>query len=73
MTLRITKFLIIILVLVTHTIMAQQKAPVLAGRVTGMLMDTVNNYAVQAATVSIYKVSENNLLNYQITNNYGEF
>jgi hypothetical protein len=43
------------------------------GSVKGIVRDTAHNYALQSATVSIYKSADSSLLSYQITNNYGEF
>ena len=42
------------------------------GSVKGVLKDTVHNYNVKSATVSVFR-SDSTLLNYQLSNNYGEF
>jgi hypothetical protein len=42
------------------------------GVVKGIVRDTVHNYVLKAATVSIYK-ADNTVINYQLSNNYGEF
>lgn len=51
---------------------AQQLNPNNIGSVKGLLQDTVHNYVVKSATVSVYR-SDSTLLNYQLSNNYGEF
>ncbi|MEJ6981520.1 outer membrane beta-barrel protein [Pedobacter sp. P351] len=51
---------------------AQQVNPNNIGSVKGLLQDTVHKYTVKSATVSIYR-SDSTLLNYQLSNNYGEF
>ncbi|RZK75655.1 MAG: hypothetical protein EOO92_15850, partial [Pedobacter sp.] len=43
------------------------------GTVKGIVRDTAHNYVLRSATVSIYKASDSSLINYQISNNYGEF
>lgn len=43
------------------------------GTAKGIVRDTTHNYVLRSATVSIYKGGDSTLLNYQITNNFGEF
>jgi hypothetical protein len=50
---------------------AQTTAPIL-GTIKGIVRDTVHNYVLKAATVSIYK-ADNTVINYSLSNNYGEF
>lgn len=50
---------------------AQTTAPIL-GSIKGIVRDTVHNYVLKAATVSIYK-ADNTVINYSLSNNYGEF
>ncbi len=52
---------------------AAQSKPTFPGSVKGILRDTTRNYVLKSATVSVYKASDNTLLNYQVSNNYGEF
>ncbi len=52
--------------------MSQQASPGNAGSVKGVLRDTVHNYTVKSATVSIY-TTDSTLLSYQLSNSYGEF
>ena len=42
------------------------------GSVKGVLKDTTHNYNVKSSTVSVFR-SDSTLLNYQLSNNYGEF
>jgi hypothetical protein len=43
------------------------------GAVKGILRDTVNNYTLKSASVSIYKAADSTLISYQASNNYGAF
>ncbi|MBO9619085.1 MAG: outer membrane beta-barrel protein [Niabella sp.] len=43
------------------------------GVVKGIVEDSVHRFALQSATVTIYKKADSALINYQITNNQGEF
>ena len=51
---------------------SQQANPTHIGSAKGLLQDTVHKYTVKSATVSIYR-SDSSLINYQLSNNYGEF
>ncbi|MCX2573766.1 TonB-dependent receptor [Pedobacter sandarakinus] len=51
---------------------AQTQAPTPLGSVKGIVRDTVHKYVLKSATVSIYK-ADNTVINYQLSNNYGEF
>jgi len=51
---------------------AQTTPPATTGTIKGIVRDTVHNYVLKAATVSIYK-ADNTVINYQLSNNYGEF
>lgn len=55
-----------------ETLKAQQANPNNIGSVKGLLKDTVRNYTLKSATVSLFK-SDSVLVNYQLSNNYGEF
>jgi hypothetical protein len=50
-----------------------QKDTVNVGAVIGLLRDSVHNYVMQAATVAIYKTHGNELVSYQLTNNFGRY
>ncbi|SFG78166.1 TonB-dependent receptor [Pedobacter insulae] len=51
---------------------AQQTTEPTTGTIKGIVRDTVHNYVLKAATVSIYR-ADSSVLNYQLSNNYGEF
>jgi len=51
---------------------AQQINPTHIGSVKGILRDTVHNYTLKSATVSLFK-GDSTLISYQLSNNYGEF
>lgn len=51
---------------------AQQKDSINIGAIKGTVKDTSLNYYLQAATVSVYNLS-NKLIAYSLTNSYGEF
>ncbi|MGF7081125.1 outer membrane beta-barrel protein [Mucilaginibacter sp. UYCu711] len=50
-----------------------QKDTVNIGAVIGALRDSVHNYVMQSATVAIYKTHGNELVSYQLTNNFGRY
>jgi hypothetical protein len=43
------------------------------GIVTGLLRDSLHNYVLQSATLAIYKVKDNELINYQLSNAFGKY
>ncbi|SDC89013.1 outer membrane beta-barrel protein [Niabella drilacis] len=43
------------------------------GSVKGLVSDSVHDYGLQSATVTVYKKADSSLVNYQVTNNQGEF
>ncbi|WP_018630609.1 outer membrane beta-barrel protein [Niabella aurantiaca] len=43
------------------------------GSIKGLVSDSVHDYGLQAATVTVYKKADSVLVNYQVTNNQGEF
>lgn len=61
-----------ILILSLSEVSGQQANPNNIASVKGSLKDTAHNYHVKSATVSIYR-SDSTLLNYQLSNTYGEF
>ncbi len=65
-------FLLSIFCLGTGYSFAQTATPPPTGTIKGIVRDTVHNYVLKAATVSIYK-ADNTVINYQLSNNYGEF
>ncbi|WP_300602518.1 outer membrane beta-barrel protein [Niabella sp.] len=44
-----------------------------SGSVKGLVSDSIHDYGLQSATVTIYKKTDSTLVNYQVTNNQGEF
>ena len=70
---RLTLTLLISFLLLSSSLLFAQTKPVLPGSVKGILRDTTRNYVLKSATVSVYKASDSTLLNYQVSNNYGEF
>ncbi|MGJ7030665.1 outer membrane beta-barrel protein [Niabella hirudinis] len=44
-----------------------------SGSVKGLVSDSIHDYGLQSATVTIYKKADSALVNYQVTNNQGEF
>src|SRR5690606_322228 len=52
---------------------SQQKPPSLPGIVKGEIRDTLNNYVLKSATISIFRERDSILLGYRISNIYGEF
>ncbi|MEE1945802.1 outer membrane beta-barrel protein [Pedobacter sp. KR3-3] len=65
--------LAILLAFTSHFCVAQQAKPTAPGSVKGILRDTVHKYVVKTATISVYREKDSTLLNYQLSNNYGEF
>lgn len=52
---------------------AQQAKPILPGVVKGLVKDTTHHYVLKTATISVYKLKDSSLINYQLSNVYGEF
>lgn len=52
---------------------SQAKDSVYVGTVKGITRDSVNNYVLQSATVSLYRLKDSSLLGYQLSKNSGEF
>ncbi|MBC7398766.1 MAG: outer membrane beta-barrel protein [Mucilaginibacter sp.] len=53
--------------------LGQKKDTVNVGTATGLLRDSVHNYVLQSATLSVYKVAGNELVSYQLSNNFGRY
>jgi hypothetical protein len=71
--LKICFSLLIITIFSSKPLIAQIKDPTWAGSVDGSVKDSVLNYFMQAATVTIYKVRDSSLVAYTLTNSLGEF
>jgi hypothetical protein len=63
----------VLLLMTSYWTSAQQKAVDNPGSVKGEIRDTVNNYILKSATISIFRAKDSVLLGYRITNSYGEF
>lgn len=59
--------------LISASSFAQEKDSTWIGSVSGSVKDTVHNYFLQSATVSIYKMKDGSLVAYTLTNSLGEF
>ncbi len=55
------------------TVTAQEKSTVNTGAMTGIVVDSVHNYVLRSATISIYNNADSSLLGYSLSNNLGEF
>nr|WP_157246995.1 hypothetical protein [Pedobacter panaciterrae] len=64
---------VMILAVTVFDAKAQTANPAPAGTAKGLVRDTVQNYVLKSATVSVYKAADSTLISYQVTNNYGEF
>ena len=56
-----------------QNIHAQVKDSISLGSITGVVKDSVYNYVLTAATVSVYNRQDASLLTYGLTDNYGKF
>ncbi len=52
---------------------AQKKDTIRVGTASGLLKDSMHNYVMASATISVYAVADNQLINYQLVNNFGRF
>jgi hypothetical protein len=59
--------------LLAFDVSAQKKDSLNMGELKGILKDTVHNYVLQSATVSIYKANDSRLLAYGLSNKMGQF
>ena len=61
--------------LLFNTVKAQtpQKDTIKVGTVIGLMRDSAHNYVMQATTLAIYKAQGNELVSYQLTNNFGRY
>lgn len=51
----------------------QKKDSTYVGTATGILRDSLRNYVLQGATISVYKIADDELVSYQLSNNFGRF
>jgi hypothetical protein len=43
------------------------------GELKGVIYDSINNYALQSASISIFKQADSSIVDFQLSNSYGEF
>lgn len=70
---KIVYILLLVAMSLSLPLYAQNKDTTWKGSVTGSAKDTMHNYFMQAATISIYKTSDSSLIAYTLTNSLGEF
>ena len=63
----------IAMTVITLIAAAQKKDSTYVGAIEGMVKDSVHNYVLRSATVSVYKADNNQLIGYQLSNNFGKF
>lgn len=52
---------------------AQKKDSTYVGQVSGAVRDSIHNMALRSATLSVYKAENDQLIAYQLSNNFGKF
>lgn len=52
---------------------AQKKDSTYVGAIEGVVKDSVHNYILRSATLSVYKAGDDKLISYQLSNNFGKF
>ncbi|MFT3903839.1 MAG: TonB-dependent receptor [Niabella sp.] len=65
--------LIFLLLGLPFCIFAQSQDSVKKGTLTGIVFDTEQEYAIQSATVLVYKKADSSLADFQLSNSVGEF
>ncbi|SDC85147.1 outer membrane beta-barrel protein [Niabella drilacis] len=63
------RLILLTLILIPSLLFAQKRT----GAVKGTLYDSINDYALQAASVSVYKQADSSIVEFQLTNTQGEF
>ena len=66
-------FLTVLIFCIPVILFAQRDAPISGTVVSGIVKDSANDYGLQAVTITIYKKADSTLLDYQLTNEQGEF
>ncbi|WP_184547874.1 outer membrane beta-barrel protein [Mucilaginibacter sp. FT3.2] len=64
---------ILVICLSAGNVSAQKKDSTNVGVARGLLRDSLHNYVMQAATISIYKAENGELMSYQLPDNSGRF
>lgn len=68
-----TVLLVLLTLLFQSSLFAQTKTVENPGIVKGVIRDSIYNHAIKSATVTIYNNADNKIINYQVSNNLGEF
>ncbi|WP_300602871.1 hypothetical protein [Niabella sp.] len=63
------RLVLLILILLPAALFAQKKT----GAIKGILYDSINDYALQSASVTVYKQADSSIVEFQLTNTQGEF
>ncbi|MBO9592447.1 MAG: hypothetical protein J7599_06010 [Niabella sp.] len=63
------RLVLLILILLPFAVFAQKKT----GSIKGILYDSINDYALQSASVTVYKQADSSIVEFQLTNTQGEF
>lgn len=66
-------FLLPLLVFLYPSLLFAQKDTARAGSIMGIVKDSTDDYALQSVTITLYRVSDSTLMNYQITGDDGAF
>ncbi|MEO7315904.1 MAG: outer membrane beta-barrel protein [Ginsengibacter sp.] len=66
-------FLFISTILIHTAVFGQKKDSTYNGVIKGIVNDSAHNYVLPSASVAVYKTEGNELLSYQLSNNFGEF
>jgi hypothetical protein len=73
MKVRCCASLLITAVMITSSAFAQKRDSTYLGSVKGFVYDSVHNYVLPSATLSVFKIEDASLLSYQLSNTFGEF
>lgn len=63
-------FLLLCLIALSPLVLMAQKA---TGGVKGIIYDSINDYALQSASISVFKQADSSIVDFQLTNTSGEF
>ncbi|HRN49521.1 MAG TPA: carboxypeptidase-like regulatory domain-containing protein, partial [Niabella sp.] len=66
-------FILAILFLIPCISYSQVKDSTKVGTVAGIIKDSVNGFPLQSVTITVYKKADSALLDFQLSNNAGEF
>ncbi|MGJ7030769.1 outer membrane beta-barrel protein [Niabella hirudinis] len=63
------RLILVTLILIPSLVFAQKRT----GAVKGVLYDSINDYALQSASVTVFKQADSSIVEFQLTNTQGEF